>query len=57
MFEECFSMIELNTLSENNLPAAAMESHDPAFFELSKLLVEALDRALNHTEEPVLSLH
>ncbi len=51
MFEECFSMIELNGLTEIYRKAGPSDLSDMDFAELSRILVEALKAVLYDPEE------
>ena len=57
MFEECFSMIELNGLVEQTEAAQRELPVEPAFDELQSFLVSALDEALNRLDEEFSTVH
>ncbi len=57
MFEECFSMIELNGLVEQTEAAQQELPVEPAFEDLQSFLVSTLDEALNRLDEEFSTVH
>lgn len=57
MFEECFSMIELNGLIEAREPGASELDPDPDLETLQSVLISALDEALSKLDEEFSTVH
>jgi hypothetical protein len=57
MFEECFSMIELNALTEIAEVVSPDMPVNPEFEDLNTLLVSALEEALGGEDDSLFSIH
>lgn len=57
MFEECFSMIELNGLLEAQEPGLGELEADPDLETLQSVLISALDEALSKLDDEFSTVH